>query len=247
MAQLSAIILAAGYGSRISDVTNEPKSLLKINHKTLLDWHFDALKQAGIEEVVLVTGYKREMIESHVEKFKNDFQIQFAINDDFRIKGNTYSFYYGLEKITGPFLLFDADLIYEAAILKNFVQDKTPNQILVGEASIDDIECTKTMVDKNGVVRQFIDKRAVTAEEQSRLKFLGEALGILKFSKEYRDIMFNACKTFLADEKNISKNWEHVMNPFLLAYDMTTHQSVSDRWVEIDNKEDLERAKSLFE
>jgi choline kinase len=247
MAQLSAIILAAGYGSRISDVTNEPKSLLRINEKTLLDWHFEALKQAGIKEVVVVTGYKREMIESHLEKFKNDFQIQFAINDDFRVKGNTYSFYYGLEKTSSAFLLFDADLIYEAAILKSFVHDKTPNQILVGEASIDDIECTKTMVDKNGMVRQFIDKRAVTEEEQTRLKFVGEALGILKFSKEYRDIMFDACKTFLADEKNISKNWEHVMNPFLLAYDMATHQSVSDRWVEIDNKEDLARAKSLFE
>jgi choline kinase len=59
--------------------------------------------------------------------------------------------------------------------------------------------------------------------------------------------MHLACKTFLSDEKNISKNWEHVMNEFLLTHDMSVHQSVSDRWVEIDNKEDLDRAKKIFE
>lgn len=247
MSQLTALILAAGYGSRISDVTTDPKSLLKVNGKTLMDWHFEALKKAGIKNVVVVTGYKREVLEDYLDKFKTDFTIQYAINDDYRLKGNTYSFYYGLEKTQGAFLLFDADLIYESQILNAFVADKTENQILVGTSSIDDIECTKTMIDKNGYVRMTIDKRAVSEEEKKQLSFAGEALGILKFSKQYRDDIWNACKTFLSDEKNISKNWEHVMNEFLLSHDMSVVSAVSDRWVEIDNKEDLEKAKRLFE
>lgn len=247
MSQLTALILAAGYGSRISDVTTDPKSLLKIKEKALMDWHFEALKSVGIRNVVVVTGYKREVLEEYLTKFKKDFDIHFAINDDYRVKGNTYSFYYGLEKTHGDFLLFDADLIYDEKILKSFVEDKSLNQILVGESSIDDIECAKAMIDKDGFVRMTIDKRAVTPEERERLTFVGEAIGILKFSKSYRDDMFNACKSFLADEKNISKNWEHVMNEFLLNHDMDIHTAVSDRWVEIDNKEDLEKAKRLFE
>lgn len=247
MSQLTALILAAGYGSRISDVTTDPKSLLKIKDKALMDWHFEALKAVGIRNVVVVTGYKREVLEAYLAKFKMDFDIHFAINDDYRVKGNTYSFYYGLEKTQGDFLLFDADLIYDTKILKAFVEDTTANQILVGESSIDDIECAKTMIDKDGFVRMTIDKRAVTEEERARLSFAGEAIGILKFSSSYRDDMYNACKTFLADEKNISKNWEHVMNEFLLNHNMSIHQAVSDRWVEIDNKEDLEKAKRLFE
>ncbi len=247
MTHLSAIVLAAGFGSRIADVTTDPKSLLRIKEKALMDWHFEALKASGIQNVVVVTGYKRELLEEYLAKYKEDFQLQFAINDDYRVKGNTYSLYYGLEKTPGAFLLFDADLIYDSIILTEFVRDEGPNQILVGGASIDDIECTKTMVDKEGAVRQFIDKRAVTVEEMNRLEFVGEALGILKFSKPYRDDMLQACKNFLADEQNISKNWEHVMNPFLLSHHMTTHQAASDSWVEIDNKEDLERAKTLFE
>ena len=244
--QRSALILAAGYGSRISDVTTDPKTLLRIKEKTLMDWHFAALKDAGVQRVVVVTGYKRELLEAHLSKFKNDFDLQFAVNDDYRVKGNTYSLLYGLEKTLGDFLLFDGDLIYDAEILNNFIKDPTPNQILVGESSIDDIECTKTMIDKDGVVRMFIDKRSVSDEELKRFTFAGEAMGILKFSKHYRDEMLLACERFLQQEKNISKNWEYVMNEFLLSHDMFVHRTGSDRWVEIDNKEDLEKAKRLF-
>lgn len=246
MSGITALILAAGYGSRIADVTLNPKSLLPINERALMDWHFDSLAQVGIKNVVVVTGYKREVLEEYLEKFKSNFNLDFAINDDYKVKGNTYSLFFGLEKVETDFLLFDADLIYETEILRAFVQDKSSNQILVGESSIDDIESAKAMIDKDGFVRMTIDKRAVSEEERTKYKFAGEAIGILKFSKEYRDDMFNECKKFLADPKNISKNWEHVMNEFLHTHDMGIHQSVSNKWVEIDNREDYERAQQLF-
>ncbi len=246
MPGLTALILAAGYGSRIADVTTNPKSLLTIKEKTLMDWHFESLAAVGIKDVVVVTGYKREVLEDYLQKFKSNFNLDFAVNDDYKVKGNTYSLFFGLEKVETDFLLFDADLIYETDILRAFVEDKNPNQILVGKSSIDDIECAKTMIDSDGFVRMTIDKRAVSAEERAKYTFAGEAIGILKFSKEYRDDMFHECKEFLADEKNISKNWEHVMNEFLHTHDMSIHQSVSDKWVEIDNREDYDRAKKLF-
>lgn len=246
MKKLTALILAAGYGSRIADVTTDPKSLLKINNKTLMEWHLESLKKIGVKDIVVVTGYKREVLEDYLGQFKNDFNITFAVNDDYRVKGNTYSLFYGLEKVENDFLLFDADLIYETNILKAFVEDPNPNQILVGESSIDDIECAKAMVDKDGFVRMTIDKRAVSTSERGAYTFAGEAIGILKFSKSYRDDMFNECQKFLDDEANISKNWEHVMNEFLMTHEMATHHSVSGKWVEIDNREDFERAKKLF-
>ena len=236
MSSLTALILAAGYGSRIADVTLNPKSLLPINEKALMDWHFDSLAKVGIKDVVVVTGYKREVLEEYLEKFKSNFNLEFAVNDDYKVKGNTYSLFFGLEKIETDFLLFDADLIYETSILRAFVEDKNSNQILVGEGSID----------QDGFVRMTIDKRAVNEAEQAKYKFAGEAIGILKFSKEYRDDMFIECKKFLADEANISKNWEHVMNEFLHTHDMGIHKSVSNKWVEIDNREDYDRAQQLF-
>lgn len=244
--KLTALILAAGYGSRISDVTTDPKSLLTVNEKTLMQWHFNSLKAVGIKDVVVVTGYKREVLEDYLGRFSNEFNITFAVNDDYRVKGNTYSFFYGLEKVESDFLLFDADLIYDTEILKAYVNDTNANSILVGESSIDDIECAKAMIDQNGFVRMTIDKRAVSAEERQKYTFAGEAIGILKFSKSYRDDMFNECKKFLANPENISKNWEHVMNEFLLSHDMKFVKAVSSKWVEIDNREDYNRAKELF-
>lgn len=244
--KLTALILAAGYGSRISDVTTDPKSLLTVNEKTLIEWHFNSLKAVGIKDVVVVTGYKREVLEDYLGRFSNEFNVTFAVNDDYRVKGNTYSFFYGLEKVESDFLLFDADLIYDTEILKAYVNDTNANSILVGESSIDDIECAKAMIDQNGFVRMTIDKRAVTAEERQKYTFAGEAIGILKFSKSYRDDMFNECKKFLANPENISKNWEHVMNEFLLSHDMKFVKAVSSKWVEIDNREDYNRAKELF-
>lgn len=246
MFSLTALILAAGYGSRIADVTLNPKSMLPINEKSLMDWHFESLAKVGIKDVVVVTGYKREVLEEYLQKFKSNFNVEFAVNDDYKVKGNTYSLFFGLEKVETDFLLFDADLIYETEILRAFVEDRNANQVLVGESSIDDIECAKTMIDQDGFVRMTIDKRAVTSEERAKYEFAGEAIGILKFSKEYRDDMFNECKKFLADEANISKNWEHVMNEFLHTHDMGIHRSVSNKWVEIDNREDYERAQQLF-
>ena len=185
MSGITALILAAGFGSRIADVTLNPKSLLPINGKTLMDWHFESLAKVGIKDVVVVTGYKRELLEDYLGKYKSNFNLEFAVNDDYKVKGNTYSLFFGLDKIETDFLLFDADLIYETEILRAFVEDKKSNQILVGEGSIDDIESSKAMIDKDGFVRMTIDKRAVSAEEQSKYKFAGEAIGILKFSKEY--------------------------------------------------------------
>lgn len=60
---MKAIILAAGRGSRMKNLTDErPKCLVELNGKPLLEWQLDALRQAGIDEIAVVTGYKRELL-----------------------------------------------------------------------------------------------------------------------------------------------------------------------------------------
>jgi len=62
---MRAIILAAGRGSRMKALTDDrPKCLVELRGKALLDWQLDALRQAGISEIAIVTGYKREMLTS---------------------------------------------------------------------------------------------------------------------------------------------------------------------------------------
>ena len=59
---MKAIILAAGRGSRMKDLTDEqPKCLVELRGMTLLDWQLKALHEAGISEIAIVTGYMREL------------------------------------------------------------------------------------------------------------------------------------------------------------------------------------------
>ncbi|EPJ75805.1 nucleotidyl transferase [Pseudomonas sp. CFII64] len=60
---MKAIILAAGRGSRMKSLTDErPKCLVELRGKTLLEWQLAALRGAGISEIAIVTGYKRELL-----------------------------------------------------------------------------------------------------------------------------------------------------------------------------------------
>lgn len=60
---MKAIILAAGRGSRMKGLTEErPKCLVELHGKALLDWQLEALRAAGIAEIAIVTGYKRELL-----------------------------------------------------------------------------------------------------------------------------------------------------------------------------------------
>lgn len=60
---MKAIILAAGRGSRMKSLTDErPKCMVELRGKTLLEWQLEALRGAGISEIAIVTGYKRELL-----------------------------------------------------------------------------------------------------------------------------------------------------------------------------------------
>jgi choline kinase len=60
---MKAVILSAGRGSRMKDLTLErPKCLVELRGKALLDWQLQALRGAGIAEIAIVTGYKRELL-----------------------------------------------------------------------------------------------------------------------------------------------------------------------------------------
>lgn len=61
---MKAILLAAGRGSRMRSLTDDrPKCLMELRGRTLLDWQLSALREAGINEIGIVTGYRAEMLQ----------------------------------------------------------------------------------------------------------------------------------------------------------------------------------------
>lgn len=242
----TAVVLAAGFGSRISDLTDRPKCLLEINGESLLERNLKMWKELGIKKVHLVLGYKREEIQKVAEKYRDDFEITYYLNEDFRNYGNTHSLYLGIKEIKGACLIFDADLIYERAILEDFLARGTQSEILVGQGSLEDIECAKTLVDQDGFARLTVDKRAVSAAELEQYSFAGEAIGILKFSAAETKTLGESAVQFLSVEANQNLNWEHLLNQYLVHHNVGVHLFNVGKWMEIDTTEDYQAAQEMF-
>tara|TARA_Y100001934_G_scaffold169862_1_gene201772 strand:+ start:193 stop:957 length:765 start_codon:yes stop_codon:yes gene_type:complete len=242
----TAILLAAGQGTRIAGMTNAPKVLLDLHGRSLLARHFEAWAEAGLRRAALVVGYGQGQVREAVAALNPPLEIVWVDNEEFATKGNTHSLWLGLEAAAGAAVIFDADLIYEPGILRKFMEAPAADAILVGPSSLEDIECAKALVDGRGCVRMTIDKRAVTAEELARHEFAGEAIGVLKFDASSCEALASAAAGFLARPENVMLNWEHLLNRFLPNHDVACHHEPSDKWVEIDTPEDYAVALEKF-
>ncbi|MBI4983476.1 NTP transferase domain-containing protein, partial [Candidatus Woesearchaeota archaeon] len=65
---MQAIILAAGRGTRIGegDGSSLPKVMYKIQEIPMIQYSVDNLRAAGVREVIVVVGYKREMVQNYL-------------------------------------------------------------------------------------------------------------------------------------------------------------------------------------
>ena len=77
---MKAIILAGGRGKRLRPITDYvPKPLVPIKNIPIIEWQLKYLKKFGIDEVIICTGYKQEMIENHLHMKDIGIKIKFSI------------------------------------------------------------------------------------------------------------------------------------------------------------------------
>ncbi len=77
---LKAIILAGGRGKRLRPITDYvPKPLIPLNNVPIIEWQIKYLKKFGVDEVIICTGYKTEMIESYIGMKKTGVRIKFSV------------------------------------------------------------------------------------------------------------------------------------------------------------------------
>ena len=68
---MKAVILAAGEGRRLRPFTETmPKVMLPVANKPILEYVIDAVKNSGIDEIILVVGYKKEVIMEYFEDYE---------------------------------------------------------------------------------------------------------------------------------------------------------------------------------
>ena len=102
-----AIILAAGFGSRLAPVTlDTPKPLVKIGGVRIIDTLLDALVDKGITNITIVRGYRKEQFDELKEKYPT---IQFRDNPDYNVTNNISSAMCALDLIDRCYIC-EADL-----------------------------------------------------------------------------------------------------------------------------------------
>ena len=77
---MKAIILAGGRGKRLRPVTDYiPKPLVPIKNIPIIEWQLKYLKKFGVDEVIICTGYKQEMVESYLDVKKTGIKIRYSV------------------------------------------------------------------------------------------------------------------------------------------------------------------------
>jgi len=239
---MKAIILAAGVGSRIRPLTdNCPKSLLKVDGKTILEMMLSHIQDCGINEVIFVLGYLKEQIKEYVKTNFPDLDAHFIINDRYEDTNTGYSLML-TKHIVGDstFIKFDADVVFDKAILKNLIESRYENCLCVDKNIHLDAEEVKVISDANNKVI----KASKTVNPKDAV---GESIGIEKISGKTTKGLFAELDEMMDKKQNHQEYYEAAYErlidksvPFY-ALDITGFE-----WVEIDTKEDFATAKIIF-
>lgn len=118
---MRAILLAAGMGTRLRPITLEtPKSLVSVNGQPMLERQIEFLKDKGIDEIIIVTGYLSEKFEYLKEKYN----VKLIHNDKFDKYNNIYTMYLVREYL-GDSYVIDADVYLNRNFIDSNIKQST--------------------------------------------------------------------------------------------------------------------------
>ena len=126
---MKAVILAAGEGKRLRPFTETmPKVMLPVANKPILEYVVESLKKAGIHEIVIVVGYKKEVIMEHFKDYK-DVKIEYVTQD--KQIGTAHALLQAKKHIKNDFIVVSGDNIIDHKSFINLIKDESKYSILI--------------------------------------------------------------------------------------------------------------------
>lgn len=237
---MQAIILAAGIGNRLGDKANhQPKSLLEFAGKSLLQRHIELLFNFGVETIHIVTGYQQEMIIAHLADVSGD--IRFIQNHRYT-EGSLISLGCAKEVLIEQpdFILMDADVLYDQAILRRLIESKHVNCLLIDQDFIPGDEPVKVCIDEKDKIIEF---RKQVSTELTYTK-QGESVGFFKFNQSVGQQLMTRVEHYLSLEQNDTPYEEAIRDCLLATPEQFAYEDITGlAWIEIDFPEDMIRAR----
>jgi choline kinase len=234
------VILAAGMAKRLRPLTDtQPKCLLKVGERTLLERTVDAQLAAGINELVVVTGYRGEMIRDFLTNHYPTLTIHFIHNADYEHNNNIFSLWMTRPYTDGKdFLLMDSDILLDPKLVKTIVEQAGTalalNRHECGEEEI------KIIVDSE-------DRVVELSKTCSIADAIGESVGVERIASDYSTALFRELEQMIEREGLIDIFYERAFERLI---PQGHHFHVVDTTdffsIELDTVEDFERAKELI-
>lgn len=241
---MQAVILLAGYGSRLKRDDIAHKCLLPFGDETLLSRHLSVLESLGMERTVLVVGHNKEAVKNYAESLDLNMPVEFVDNDRYATTGNTLSLVMGLRNREGEFLVMDGDVLYPRSVLEEYVRQSRPSSFAVTPVDIDDTEATKVLLREDQTIESFVTKRDLTEAEKSTFHMAGEAIGFFMLNQ---DVAHDLVALFDREETRfINALWEIIFNEITPRHTIHPYPVSGGGCIEIDTQQDYEEALRLY-
>lgn len=243
---MQAIILAAGMGKRLKELTqNNTKCMVKVNGVSLIDRMLHQIQKQNVDRIVIVVGYEREKLKEYIATLGITTPITYIDNPIYDKTNNIYSLSLASDYLCeDDTLLFESDLIFEDSVLDSLVRDPRPTLALVDKyESWMDGTCVKLDEDDN--IEAFVPGKKFKFDE---IKDYYKTVNIYKFSRDFSKTHY---VPFLdAYQKALGENeyYEQVLRVITMLDDpvIKAKRLTGQKWYEIDDIQDLDIATSIF-
>ena len=237
---MRAIILAAGEGKRLRPYTsNKPKCMVEIEGKSLIDRQINVLNKNGIDDIIIIGGYKSEMLKGKGNKL--------LVNPRYHETNMVWTLFCAEDYLNEELVVSYGDIVYSADILSSLISSKNDISVTIdmnwedywrerNENPLDDAETLR--ISKDGSIEEIGQKPNSLAEIQ------GQYMGLLKFSPEGLRLLRDSFSNYKKNGLIMDKTCENAFMTDLLMQlivDKIKIQSVKvfSPWIEVDTVDDL--------
>ena len=244
---MQAIILAAGMGRRLGELTKEnTKCMVPVNGVRLIDRLLGQLSQLNLNRIIIVVGYQGQKLMDYIgHRYDGKLKIEFAENPIYDKTNNIYSLSIVKDKLQeDDTLLIESDLIFSDRLFPMLLDNPYPNLALVAKYE-SWMDGTMVRLDENQNIVNFVSKEAFDyADVDSYYK----TVNIYKLSREFLQHQYVPFLDAYTKAVGNNEYYENVLRiiSMLNSHNMKALPIGNERWYEIDDKQDLDIAEAIF-
>ena len=243
---MQAIILAAGMGKRLKDLTaNNTKCMVKVNGVTLIERMLNQLDKIEINRIIIVIGYEGDKLIDYISTLKIRTPIEYVKNPIYDKTNNIYSLALAKQYlIEDDTILLESDLIFEDSVLTLLTEDTRETLALVDKYE-SWMDGTVIKIGSNDEIQEFIPgKKFIFADIPQYYK----TVNIYKFSRHFSETHYVPFLEAYSKALGNNEYYEQVLRVITMLDNPEIKAKKLDGqlWYEIDDIQDLDIAESMF-